>query len=71
MRHKADMIRRQGIERAIELMGEVDPATRERLQTLWRSIANQPLREPTVRLERTVHEERGDAYVSIRSLFAL
>jgi glutamyl-tRNA reductase len=72
MRHKAEMIRRREIESAIELMGEVDPATQERLQTLSRSIVNQLLHEPTVRLKRTVHEERGDAQVAaIRSLFGL
>jgi glutamyl-tRNA reductase len=72
MRHKAELIRRQEMESAIELMGEVDPATRERLQTLSRSIVNQLLREPTVRLKRTVHEEHGVAYVAaIRSLFGL
>jgi len=72
MRHKAEMIRQHEMESAIELMGEVDPATRERLQTLSRSIVNQLLREPTVRLKRTVHEERGVAYVAaIRSLFGL
>lgn len=53
-------------------MGKVDPATRERLQTMSRSIVDPLLREPTVRLERTVHEERGDAYVAaIRGLFGL
>ena len=72
MRHKAEMIRRQEIESAIALMGEVDPATRERIQTLSRSIVNQLLHEPTVRLKRTVHEERGDAHLAaIRSLFGL
>ena len=72
MRHTAEMIRRQEIERAIELMDEVDPATRERIQTLSHSIVNQLLHEPTVRLKRTVHEERGDAYLAaIRSLFGL
>jgi glutamyl-tRNA reductase len=72
MRHKAEMIRRREIESALELMGEVDPTTRERLQTLSRSIVNQLLHEPTVRLKRTVHEERGDAHVAaIRSLFGL
>ena len=66
------MIRRQEIESAIALMGEVDPATRERIQTLSRSIVNQLLHEPTVRLKRTVHEERGDAHLAaIRSLFGL
>lgn len=72
MRHKAELIRRQEVDSAIALMGEVDPATRERLQTLSRSIVNQLLREPTVRLKQTVQEERGDAYVAaIRGLFGL
>ncbi len=66
------MIRRQEIESAIELMGDIDPATRERLQTLSRAIVNQLLCEPTVRLKRTVHNDRGEAHVAaIRSLFAL
>ena len=59
MRHQAELIRRQEIESAIELMGVVDPATRETLNTLSRSIVNRLLREPTVRLKRTVREERG------------
>jgi glutamyl-tRNA reductase len=45
-------------------MGQVDPAARERLQTMSRSIVSPLLREPTVRLERTVHEERGDPCVA-------
>jgi glutamyl-tRNA reductase len=72
MRHKAEMIRRQEVDSAIALMGDVDPATREGLQTLSRSIVNQLLREPTVRLKRTLQEDRGDAYVAaIRGLFGL
>lgn len=72
MRHKVEMIRRQETERAIERMGEVDPATRERLQALSRSIVNQLLHEPTERLKRTAHEERGDSHMAaIRSLFGL
>jgi len=72
MRRKAELIRRQEIESAIELMGEVDQTTRERLQILSRSIVNRLLREPTVRLKRKVHEERGDTYVAaIRGLFGL
>lgn len=72
MRHKAEMIRRQEMDSAIALMGEVDPATRDRIQNLSRSIVNQLLHEPTVRLKRTVHEERGDAHLAaIRSLFGL
>jgi glutamyl-tRNA reductase len=70
MRHTAETIRRQETESAIELMGEVDPATRERLQVLSRSIVDRLLREPTARIRRTVHDERGDAYVAaIRGLF--
>jgi glutamyl-tRNA reductase len=72
MRHQAELIRRQEIESAIELMGVVDPATRETLNTLSRSIVNRLLREPTVRLKRTVREKRGDTYVAaIRGLFGL
>lgn len=72
MRHKAEMIRRQEMESAIERMGEVDPVTRERFQTLSHSIVNQLLHEPTERLKRTVHEERGDSHMAaIRSLFGL
>ena len=70
MRRRAEAIRRQELDSALELMGDVDPATREGLQTLSHSIVNKLLREPTVRLKRTVHEDRWDENAAaIRSLF--
>ncbi|MGQ0732298.1 MAG: glutamyl-tRNA reductase [Acidobacteriota bacterium] len=72
MRRRAEAIRRQELESALEVMGDVDPATREALQNLSRSIVNRLLREPTVRLKRTVQEDHWDEYATaIRSLFGV
>jgi len=72
MRRQAEAIRRQELESALELMGEIDPATRERLQALSRSIVNKLLREPTLRLKRSVQEDHWDEHApAIRSLFGL
>jgi glutamyl-tRNA reductase len=72
MRRGAEAIRRQELESALELMGDVDPATREGLQTLTRSIVNKLLREPTLRLKRSVQEDHWDQHApAIRSLFGL
>jgi glutamyl-tRNA reductase len=72
MRRRAEAIRQQELESALELMGDVDPATREGLQTLTRSIVNKLLREPTLRLKRSVQEDHWDQHApAIRSLFGL
>lgn len=72
MRRRAEAIRRQELESALELMGDVDPATREGLQSLSRAIVNKLLREPTLRLKRSVQEDRWDEHApAIRNLFGL
>ena len=71
-RHSAEMVSQQQMDSAIELMGEVNPATRGGLQTLSRSMVSPLLDDPTVKLKRTVHERRGNASMAaIRSLFGL
>ena len=57
MRRKAEMIRRREIENVLELMGNADPNTREHLHLLSRSIVDNLLREPTVRLKQIVQED--------------
>lgn len=57
MRRKAELIRRREIENVLELMGNADPNTREHLHLLSRSIVDNLLREPTVRLKQIVQED--------------
>lgn len=70
MRRKAEMIRRREIENVLELMGNTDPGTREHLHLLSRSIVDNLLREPTVRLKQIVQEDDWKEHASVvHSLF--
>jgi glutamyl-tRNA reductase len=57
MRRRAERIRRREIENVLELMGNTDPNTREHLNLLSRSIIDNLLREPTVRLKQIVQAD--------------
>ncbi|HEX5131100.1 MAG TPA: glutamyl-tRNA reductase [Candidatus Krumholzibacteria bacterium] len=70
MRRNAEMIRRREIEKLLEIMGSPDPNTREHLNLLSRSIVDNLLREPTVRLKQLVQEEDWrDHSTVVHSLF--
>lgn len=72
MRRRAETIRTREYENALELIGDLDPSTREHIHVLSRSIVDHLLREPTIRLKQIVHEESWNEHSStIRSLFGL
>ncbi len=65
MRRRAEMIRRREIENVIERMGNPDPNTREHLHLLSRSIVDNLLREPTVRLKQIVQEDDWSQHAGV------
>ncbi len=65
MRRRAERIRRREIENVIELMGNPDPNTREHLHLLSRSIVDNLLREPTVRLKQIAQAEDWNRHSGI------
>ncbi len=70
MRRRAELIRRREIENVLERMGNADPSTKEHLNLLSRSIVDNLLREPTVRLKQIVLEDDWrDHSDTVRSLF--
>ncbi|NKQ35749.1 MAG: glutamyl-tRNA reductase [Chloroflexi bacterium] len=72
MRHKAEQIRQQEMDRILHRLGDVDPQTRQQLQFFSRSLVNKLLHEPTIRLkDNASHEEAGVYTAVISDLFGL
>jgi glutamyl-tRNA reductase len=72
MRRQAELVRAQELERAFRDLGEVDPATAERIEHLSRVLVKKILHEPTVRLrERAGAGEAEEVAAAVRELFGL
>ncbi len=72
LRRQADEIRQQELERALRDLGDVDPATAERIEHLSRTLVKKLLHEPTVRLrERAGTGDADEVADAVRELFGL
>ena len=72
LRRKAESIRLQELERAIESMDELSPKAIEQLRYFSRTLVNRLLHEPTRRLRKAAAGgESGQVASVVRSLFAL
>jgi glutamyl-tRNA reductase len=72
LRLRAEEIREQEVERALRDLGDVDPATAERIEHLSRTLVKKLLHEPTVRLrERAGTGDSDDVAAAVRELFGL
>jgi len=72
LRHKAEFIRRQELQRMLEYLPDLDPATRAHVERLSFALVNKLLHEPTTRLR--IAAQAGHAAESaetVRRLFAL
>jgi glutamyl-tRNA reductase len=72
LRRQADEMREQELERALRDLGDVDPATAERIEHLSRTLVKKLLHEPTVRLrERAGTGDADEVADAVRELFGL
>ncbi|HLE99541.1 MAG TPA: glutamyl-tRNA reductase [Gaiellaceae bacterium] len=72
LRRQAEMIREQELDRTLRDLGDVDPATAERIEHLSRTLVKKLLHEPTVRLrERAGAGDADDVADAVRELFGL
>lgn len=72
LRHKAEEIRQQELNRTLRYLGDVDADTLKHIQHLSRSLVNKLLHEPTIRLRHKAAEEEADVYAdAVRDLFGL
>ena len=72
LRRQAETIREQELERALRDLGDVDPATAERIEHLSRTLVKKLLHEPTVRLrERAGTGDADEVADAVRELFGL
>jgi len=72
LRQKAEAIRQRELGRALNNLGNVDPAVAAQLQHLSRALVNQLLHEPTIRLKQKAGSDDGAEYAeAIRELFGL
>jgi glutamyl-tRNA reductase len=72
LRQQAESIREQEVERTLRDLGEVDPATADRIEHLSRVLVKKLLHEPTVRLrERAGDGHAEDVAAAVRELFGL
>jgi glutamyl-tRNA reductase len=72
LRRRAEAIREQELERALRDLGDVDPATAERIEHLSRTLVKKLLHEPTVRLrERAGTGDADEVADAARELFGL
>jgi glutamyl-tRNA reductase len=71
-RLRAEAIREQELSRALRDLGEVDPATVERIEQLSRTLVKKLLHEPTVRLRERAGTGTADEVAdAVRELFGL
>ena len=72
LRSRAEAVRAQELARALADLGDVDPATAERIEHLSRSLVTKLLHEPTVRLrERAGSGDADEVAAAVRELFDL
>lgn len=72
LRHKAEAIRRQELERVLCAMGALDDEAVEHLQFFSRALVNKLLHDPTMRLRQGAANGEAEQYTDlVRSLFAL
>ena len=72
LRRKAEAIRRQELERTLRHIPDIDPATREHIQHLSKSLVNKLLHIPTTRLRSEAGNGRADQFTAaLRELFDL
>ncbi|HYN87638.1 MAG TPA: glutamyl-tRNA reductase [Ardenticatenaceae bacterium] len=72
LRERAERIRRQELERALQQLGGLPAEQREVLSLMTQRIVNQLLHQPTVRLKRAAGSGRRDLYTEVlRELFGL
>jgi glutamyl-tRNA reductase len=72
LRHKAETIRQQKLDRTLRYLGEVDPATLAHIQHFSRALVNKLLHEPTLRLRDRAVDDQAAVYAStVRDLFGL
>ena len=72
LRRGAEAIRRRELERVLGDLGDIDPATAERIEHLSRTLVKRLLHEPTVRLrERAGAGDTDEVADTVRELFGL
>ncbi|HET6622931.1 MAG TPA: glutamyl-tRNA reductase [Gaiellaceae bacterium] len=72
LRRRAEAVRAQELERALADLGDVDPATAERIEHLSHSLVKKLLHDPTVRLrERAGSGDADEVAAAVRELFDL
>ncbi|MCA9943533.1 MAG: glutamyl-tRNA reductase [Anaerolineales bacterium] len=72
LRHKAESIRQQELDRTLRFLGDVDPATLAHIQHFSRALVNKLLHEPTLRLRDRAVDDKAAVYAStVRDLFGL
>ena len=72
LRRQAESIRARELERALEDLGDVDPAVAERMEHLSRTLVKRLLHDPTVRArERAGAGNADDVADAVRDLFGI
>jgi glutamyl-tRNA reductase len=72
LRRRAEAIRAGELERTLRDLGDVDPATAERIEHLSRALTKKLLHEPTIRLrERAGAGDADEVAAAVRELFGL
>ncbi len=72
LRHKAEAIRQQELDRTLRYLGELDPVALAHIQHFSRALVNKLLHEPTVCLRDKAADEKAAVYAStVRDLFGL
>ncbi len=72
LRKQAESIRTRELERALEDLGDVDPAVAERMDHLSRTLVKRLLHDPTVRARERAGEGNADGVAdAVRDLFGI
>lgn len=72
LRHKAEEIRQQELDRTLRYLGELDEATLAHIQHFSRALVNKLLHEPTLCLRDKAVDDKAAVYAStVRDLFGL
>lgn len=72
LRRRAEAIRAAELERTLRDLGDIDPATAERIEHLSRALTKKLLHEPTIRLrERAGAGDADEVAAAVRELFGL
>lgn len=72
LRHKAEIIRQQELDRTLRFLGEVDEATLAHIQHFSRALVNKLLHEPTLCLRDKAVDDTAGVYANtVRDLFGL